>query len=356
MATESRRAFLGRLALGLGVVATQRAFGQPAERAAFVGAETSAETRLSQAVFVSASGERLGHVPLDFRAHGFASHGTRLVVFPRRPGDRFALLDRRSLEILKVVAAPPDRSFYGHGAFTRDGAHLLIAENDLETLGGAIGIYDSNGARVGHVALPGPGPHEIARHPSRDVFFVAVGGLETHPDYGRTPFNLHQFHSEIVVFDFERGTLDSMGIWPGTEGVSLRHLAMDHAGRLYVGGQVTDESRARGAEVLWVVDRDRVDRIETVAALGGYVSSVAASGNRALVSSKETGMALKLDGTSILRSTACIGASAVGLGPRVEAVAGFTDLNLGETRLPAAAGFEFDNHGLAVLAGGTRAS
>lgn len=348
METETRRAFLGQLALGLGVAACGRALGQPADAAVFVGIETAASTGVSRAAFFSATGARQGEVALDFRAHGLAQHGNRLVVFPRRPGDRFAVIDRETLEILNVVKAPLERRFYGHGAFSRDGSVLLISENDLETLGGAIGLYDRDGRRLGHVDLPGPGPHEILRAPDRDLFYIAVGGLETHPDYGRTPFNLSEFRSEVVVYDLARGTFDPMGFWPGTEGVSLRHIGLDGQGRLYVGGQVADKARASGPGVLWLVDGERTLCVDTGADLGGYVSSVAAHGDRALASSKNTGLVLELDGDTVLGTTAREGASAVALGPGWRAIAGYTELSLGGARFRIAEGFEFDNHGFAV--------
>lgn len=70
----TRRAFLERLALGLGVVACRGVGAQTAERSAYVGIETSAQTEQSRARFFSASGAPMGVAPLDFRAHGLAQH------------------------------------------------------------------------------------------------------------------------------------------------------------------------------------------------------------------------------------------------------------------------------------------
>ncbi|TCP61642.1 hypothetical protein EV663_10493 [Rhodovulum bhavnagarense] len=336
--------------MGLGVVCCRGALGQPAEQAVYVGVETSAESGLSRASFFSASGARLGQAPLDFRAHGMAGHGRRLAVFPRRPGDRFALVDTETLEILSIVTAPADRHFFGHGAFTRDGRYLLVTENDLETLQGGIGVYETTGAfrRIGQIALPGPGPHEIARQPDRDIFHVALGGLETHPAYGRTPLNLHDFRSQIVMLDFARGDLTPLGYWPGTEGISLRHLAMDDQRRLYIGGQIKSRDRAMGEAVLWLVEGDRVQKLDPEAALGGYVSSVAAHGGRAVVSSKETGVALCLDGPRAIGVRRMEGAGAVALGPGLSAASGFTLLDLNGRRIETLPRHEFDNHGMAV--------
>ncbi len=347
----TRRAVLRQLALGLGVVACRGAVAQPADGAAYVGIETSAATAQSRAVFFRASGARVAVAPLDFRAHGMAQHGDTLVVFPRRPGNRFAALDLASLEVRAVVTAPADRHFYGHGAFSRDGRHLLVTENGLETLGGGIGVYEATGPmrRLGQVALPGPGPHDVVREPGGARFLIALGGLETHPAYGRTPLNLASFRSQVLSFDVDRGSVEEMGHWPGSEGVSLRHLARDGRGRLYVGGQHVDGAPAGSGDVLWLVEDGQAQPIAAGREMAGYVSSVAASGDRAVVTSKEAGRALTLDGDRTVATVFLDGASAAAMGPGITAVSGYASLDLGDGRAAATPGFEFDNHGHIVL-------
>lgn len=340
----TRRTALRHLALGLGVLACGRALGQPAEGATYVGIETG-QNGISQARFIAASGRSRARLPLSFRAHGLAQNGQTLVVFPRRPGNRFARVDCTNLELRDVVTAPDGRHFFGHGAFSADGQTLLVPENDLETLQGALGVYSmgAQARRLGMVPLPGPGPHEIVRAPLSDQFYIALGGLETHPDYGRVPLNLHDFRSQVLRYDLAKGVLEPLGFWGGSEGVSLRHLAHDRQGRLYVGGQVPG---ARAGPVLWLVEGGQPRALDASTALGGYVSSVAADGGRALVSSKATGRVLTLEGADIVADVAWEGASAVALKGRAQAQAGFTLLRLGEDAWPAPHGYEFDNHGL----------
>ena len=346
----TRRAVLGQIAVGLGLLACRGAIGQPAERAAYAGIETSARSGRSRARFLTASGETRALAPLDFRAHGMARHGRRLIVFPRRPGDRFASVDLETLEIGRVVTAPAGRHFYGHGAFTADGGTLLVTENDLETLAGGIGVYDAASfRRLGQIGLPGPGPHEIVRAPGRDLFHIALGGLETHPGYGRTPLNLSAFRSQLVTLAFDRGDLAPLGYWAGSEGVSLRHLAVDGAGRIHVGGQLVDPARGRGDRVLWLCDADGAQSLPAGGELAGYVSSVASHGAETLVTSKEAGVALRLvDGTAV-ETLPLDGASAAALGPGLTAVSGYDALQVNGARITASDGHEFDNHGLAVL-------
>ena len=357
MATEAaptRRAVLARAALGLGLLACSRAAGQPAEAAAYAAIETAA-TGASRLRLLDAGGGPAGLVALDGRAHGMARHAATLAVFPRRPGTRFALVDLGTLAIRAVVDAPGGRHFFGHGAFAADGRTLLVTENDLATLGGAIGVYavdPSSARRLETIPLPRPGPHDLARIPGTDRFEVALGGLETHPAYGRAALNRDAFASEVVVLDLARGDParpDGMGLWPGAEGVSLRHLARDGRGRLVVGGQRADPARAAPGGVLWLVEDGRAVRLDPADRLGGYVSSVAARGDAALATSKETGRVLRLEGGAVAGEWRLDGASAAALGARGPIASGYVRLGLGPAAVDAAPGHEFDNHGLALL-------
>ncbi len=145
----------------------------------------------------------------------FAESNNLIAVFPRRPGNAFALIDQSTLEIRGTHFASTNRHLFGHGAFSRDGTYLLTAENDLDSLQGVIGVYDvAKGDRVDEIHLPGVGPHEITRGPADDKFIIALGGLETHPDYGRTPFNLGDFRSQILTLNLETRALEQLGFWP----------------------------------------------------------------------------------------------------------------------------------------------
>lgn len=347
---ETRRRFLGKVALGLGVAVCQSAVARPAEGAAYVGVETSASNNLSRASFFSASGERVASVPLDFRAHGCATRGSTVVVFPRRPGNVFALLGRESLQIFGRVTAPPNRRFNGHGAFTVDGQHLLVTENDLETLSGGIGVYEIAHPirRLGHIDLPGPGPHEIIRTAQKDRFFIALGGLETHPDYGRTPLNLSTFRSQILTFDFDSSAVEPLGHWSGTEGISLRHLAEDGRGSLYVGGQIADARRATSQSIVWVAQGGKVESVPSTSHLMGYVSSVAAHGQTALVTSNEASVVMRLSGAQMIDRWQLDGASAIAMSQTISAVSGYASLSINDSRIDVTPIYEFDNHGLAL--------
>lgn len=344
--TASRRDVLRLIAGAFGIGACQPSFGQPAEHAAFIGVETSASTGHSAARLFAASGETLGMVPLNYRAHGMASFGQSLVVFPRRPGNRFAVVDMATLQILSVITAPEGRHFYGHGAFSADGQWLLVTENDLTSLEGRVGVYDmaDGPRRAGEISLPRPGPHEIIRGSGGD-FFVALGGLETHPDYGRTALNLRAFQSEVVRLDFERTEVTSFDPLPNAQGVSIRHMAQDNMGRLIVGGQKKDPRRAESSGVLWILDGGGARELQGGALLGGYVSSVAAQGRDVLVSSKESGKVLQFRDATLHATHETLGASGLGFLAHAPVWSGYTTLNGLAQPAGSRAGWEFDNHG-----------
>lgn len=346
---ETRRDVLLLIAGALGAGACQAAHGQPAEHAAYIGVETSSITGHSAARLMAASGETLGRVSLNYRAHGMASYGQQLVIFPRRPGNRFAVVDMITLQVQSVVTAPEGRHFYGHGAYSADGNWLLVTENDLTTFAGRIGVYDMSASprRAGDIELPGPGPHEIIRGRDGD-FFVALGGLETHPDYGRTPLNLGTFQSEIVRIDFQSSDMTQIGPLPNSGGVSIRHMAQDAEGRLIVGGQKKDPRRAETSDVLWVIAQNGGLDLDGGHLLGGYVSSVAAQGRDVLVSSKESGKVLHFRSDALHRVYETGGASSVGFLGYAPVWSGYETVDGLAQPVRAGGRWEFDNHGHSV--------
>ena len=71
-----------------------------------------------------------------------------------------------------------------------------------------------------------------------DVICVANGGIETHPDYGREKLNLATMQPNIAFIDRLTGDLLSVRELPAKlHQVSLRHLAPDATGRVWVGAQ-----------------------------------------------------------------------------------------------------------------------
>ncbi|MEM9779784.1 MAG: DUF1513 domain-containing protein [Pseudomonadota bacterium] len=188
-------------------------------------------------------GEDLGvrfQIPLPDRGHAAAAHPTRpeAVAFARRPGTFAVVIDCVSGAPKATLSAPAGRHFYGHGTFSADGGWLFTTENDYEAGRGRVGVWDviSSYARAAEIDSGGIGPHDIKRLPGGDVLVVANGGIDTHPDSGRTKLNLPTMAPNLAYL--EGGTVVETAALPGEmHKNSIRHLAISDAGEVAFGMQ-----------------------------------------------------------------------------------------------------------------------
>ena len=176
-------------------------------------------------------GASLFDLPLPGRGHSFAVRpGEREAVhFARRPG-RFALVVNLAQgAIVRGLETPPERHFYGHGVFSRDGRLLYATENDFDGERGVIGVYDAARAyrRVGELPSHGVGPHEIALLSDGATLVVANGGIATHPDLPRVKLNLPAMAPSLCFADRRSGALQrELRLDPALHRLSIRHLAV----------------------------------------------------------------------------------------------------------------------------------
>jgi hypothetical protein len=151
------------------------------------------------------AGEIVHRYVLPERGHDsvFDPSGRRLVTFARRPGTFAAVIDTAKNAAPLVFHAPEDRHFYGHGRFSADGRLLYATENDFDNARGAIGVYDATDdfRRIGEFFSGGIGPHDMTVLPGGKTMLIANGGLETHPDYGRTVLNIATMKPNLALVD-----------------------------------------------------------------------------------------------------------------------------------------------------------
>ncbi len=199
---------------------------------------------------LSQRGELLHQYPLPARGHDVViSHSAKtIVVIARRPGTFAMAIDLGNANKPIIFATPENRHFYGHGVFSSDNRLIFTTENDFENARGMIGIYDVNSefARVGEFPSFGIGPHDMALLHDGRTLCVANGGIETHPDLGRTKLNLHQMEPSIAFIDIASGDLIEKHTLPSNlSQVSTRHLDVDERDGVWVGcqyqGQLHDE-------------------------------------------------------------------------------------------------------------------
>ena len=191
---------------------------------------------------LTAAGEIVHRYQLPQRGHDsvFDPQGRRLVTFARRPGTFAAVIDTAKDEAPLVFHALENRHFYGHGRFSADGRLLYVTENDFDNARGVIGVYDAADGfrRIGEFWSGGIGPHDMVVLPGGKTMLVANGGLETHPDYGRTVLNLATMKPNLALVDLATADILAVHELPQhMHKLSIRHLSMTQDGTVWFATQ-----------------------------------------------------------------------------------------------------------------------
>lgn len=355
-----RRAFLK--AAGAGFVASlvpRRA--EALERAELVFASSIQKKAGGYAAaLVTDAGTLIASVDLPERGHDLTFSPTtgQAVVFARQPGTFAVVFDPAGGVAPQTITSVEGRHFFGHGAFSPDGALLYATENDFENARGVIGIYDVAGGyrRIGEFDTFGTGPHEMLLMPDGETFVIANGGIETHPDYGRAELNLETMDPSIAFVDRHTGGLiGQLRLASGLHRLSIRHMAFDAQGRVWFGCQFRGDGGERPQLVGYATREGEIRLIElpdgVLTDLRNYVGSVAASADGAIigVSSPEGNTILALDaatGEVIEALSLRNGCGIAGDGTGLLASSGDGELaGLAGSRAPRI-GFDmlFDNH------------
>lgn len=294
----SRRGFLS----ALGCLAVMPSFSKSAFGESLLG--VAEDGHLFASAYKDAAGgygiavlDELGQVQskitLPGRGHGISvsPDGTRLAAFARRPGTFVVLAWPSSDKALQLIAAKPGRHFYGHGCFSKDGRLLYAVENDFDAARGVIGVYDVSGStavRLGEFESHGIGPHEVLLAPDGRTLVVANGGIETHPDHGRDKLNIETMAPSVVYLDSETGDLlAEHRLDPALHQLSLRHMALDGAGRAWVGGQFEGPEDAEPPLVA-IISRDENPILTPLpdnlsGKLQNYIGSVTANADGSVI-------------------------------------------------------------------------
>jgi hypothetical protein len=253
------------------------------------------------------------------------------------------------------MTAPTGRHFYGHGAFSADGNWLFTTENDFEAGQGRIGVWDVRAGylRVDEIASGGVGPHEVKRMPGSDTLVVANGGIDTHPDSGRTKLNIAVMAPNLSYI--ENGhVVETMGLDAAQHKNSIRHLDVS-AGRVAVGMQWQGDGdpecvaalHSRGGLIVpLVASADQTRQMR------GYVGSIAYShaGDQVAVTSPVGGVTQIFDVATNALSHVIAAVDAGGIAARdggfivTDGLGQLGQINQGRLRLGAGARLAWDNH------------
>lgn len=222
----SRRSFVaGLLATGLVPRATWAEAGNPAYLSAGLTPEGTYVL-----CGLGARGRLTFALPLPARGHAAAAHPTapEAVAFARRPGTFAIVLNCAEGRETARLKAPVGRHFYGHGAFSADGSFLFTTENDFDTGRGMIGMWDARRGyrRISEFPSGGIGPHDVRLMPDGATLVIANGGIETHPDTGRSKLNIPTMRPNLSYLSLEGQMLDQVELDRDLRQNSIRHLAV----------------------------------------------------------------------------------------------------------------------------------
>jgi hypothetical protein len=118
-------------------------------------------------------------IDMSFFGHGLALHPQepwRAVMFEKK-GPGACEMDLRAGRVLRPLTTPPDRAFYGHGAYSRDGKLLYATENQLDTRDGLVAVRDASTLReLGRFPTYGKSPHDCRLIDEGRTLAITNGG------------------------------------------------------------------------------------------------------------------------------------------------------------------------------------
>lgn len=287
MEIDRRTLLAGAGAALLAGLSPRRLEALEAQEALYVAARLEADGRHTVAVFTP-DGRDITTVELPDRGHDVTVHEQSglCVAFARRPGTFAAAFDAHGRREPQFFHAPQGRHFYGHGVFSPDGRLLYATENDFDNGLGFIGIYDATAGfrRIGEFSSGGVGPHEVLLAGDGRTLVVANGGMETHPDYGRTVLNLATMQPTLALIDRESGTiLANHRLGADSRLSSIRHMAIDGNGAVWFGcqyqGAKSDRPQLVGRLALDGEPMLMEAPMDVLSGFNNYVGSVMASGS-----------------------------------------------------------------------------
>ncbi|WP_136246514.1 DUF1513 domain-containing protein [Halomonas borealis] len=189
--------------------------------------------------YVPATGERF-RIGVSERCHGGCRRPgrTQAVLFARRPGRSMHVIDTTARRELARIEAPAGHHFYGHGVFSPEGRHLYATVNRIADGAGLIHVFDAQRDYAHHTELDlqGIGPHELRLMPDGATLAVGLGGIRTHPDYGRVKLNLDDMAPALLMVDRVSGEVLERHA-PSHPQLSCRHLDVGADGTLIAGYQ-----------------------------------------------------------------------------------------------------------------------
>ncbi len=182
---------------------------------------------------------------------------------------------------------------------------------------------------IGEFETYGIGPHDMTVSDDGRSLIVANGGIETHPDFGRTKLNLGNMQPSLTLIDAATGALIEKHVLPAQwSALSTRHVDIDAGGRVWFACQYEGHRNdlpplvghfAKGEELTFI---DLPE--ETTRRLGNYVGAIAVNRKDGLVGvTSPKGASVTIDARSGRVLAEEIISDAAGIAPRAAWICGF---------------------------------
>ncbi len=130
---------------------------------------------------VDLDADAVQRIAVDFLPHGFTTKpgSPHLAAVFEKRGPGAALLDLKSMKRVGGLRAKPNRHYYGHGVFSREGDQLFVVETDMDTGAGVLSVRETTGYKeVEHFPTYGDRPHDCVPIDDGKVLVVTNGGGE----------------------------------------------------------------------------------------------------------------------------------------------------------------------------------
>ncbi|QRI66069.1 DUF1513 domain-containing protein [Shinella sp. PSBB067] len=335
-AALDRRAFLRMAGTAFAAsLGAGPAFALARTDAVFASGYMDRDGRFGIAVLAE-DGTVIDRTALPARSHGmaFSPATNHLVAFARRPGTFALVIDRSGRAEPRTIAAAQERHFFGHGCFSPDGRLLYASENDFDANRGVIGLYDARDGyrRIGEYSTYGIGTHDLSVSDDGRFLIAANGGIETHPDFGRTKLNLDHMEPSLALIDAATGALVERHALPEKlRRLSTRHIDLDDRGRIWFACQYEGPRNdlpplvghfGRGEDLAFI-DLPA----ETTIGLANYVGAIAVNRREGLVglTSPNGGRFVVLDAKTghVVRDEAIADAAGIAAAPHGFAVSSY---------------------------------
>jgi len=280
-----RRDFIQFSLLGIAAFCSAHSFAASSRELPDLRFLSSVDTALGEHFIVAANsnGRELFRLPVAERCHSGCLHpnAVQAVIMSRRPGKNLYVINMLEGTLDALVEAGDGFHFYGHGVFSEDGSRFYATANHYPSGAGQIRVYaaDDGYRHLHDLPVGGMDPHELRLHPDGQRLVAALGGIKTHPDYGRIKLNLESMQPALIVMDRHSGEV-LQRCEPSHHQLSCHHLDISRDGIVIAGYQFEGE-KWQTPPLIARLDTNTGDFSEIALAeheqamLGNYTASVA---------------------------------------------------------------------------------